>query len=323
MAQGLLEADIIILDWNRPDDTIIAIQSALSQTGISRKVWVVDQGSTPENRAKLAGFCDGQPDVHVQWLTQNVGVAAGRNIATRLGSAPYVVALDNDAVFADPECVARAVARLEAVPRLGGIAFRILDADTRSEEGFWDYPKAYLGADLRSFEVTRFLGGGHALRREAFERAGCYDEVLFFSGEERDVAWRMIGLGYTLRWYQDLIVLHKTLKTSKVQWNDKRYFYLVRNALYINHKFGAGPARFARSAASLLVRGARNGLAPAAVRAIAAGGVMSLRFTLTSDDKQNYRLTPEVRRYIADTDHKSTESSLQKFLRQLTLLPKI
>jgi GT2 family glycosyltransferase len=318
-----VEVDIIILDWNRPDYTIKAIQSALNQTGVTCKVWVVDQGSESHNRDKLSDFCAGQSDVHVRWLEQNVGVPAGRNIATQLGSAPYVVSLDNDAVFGDPQCVARAIARLKEQPKLGGVAFRILDAETGNERQFWDYPEAYLGADLESFEVTRFLGGGHALRREAFERAGRYDETLFFGGEERDVAWRMIRHGYTLRLYRDLQVHHRTTTAAKFEWNDQRYFYMVRNALYINHKFGAGLTGYARGTLSFLLRGMRNGVGFAAMRGIVAAGAMNVRFSLNEHQKNAHRLTPELRRYIADTDLKSNETPLQKLRRQLTILPKL
>ncbi len=319
-----LETDIIILDWNRPDETIKAIRSALSQKGVAIKVWIVDQGSEPEKHARVVAFCREHANVHVHRLGRNVGVAAGRNIATRLGRAPYVVSLDNDAVFSDDECVARAIAHLERDSRLGAVAFRIVDAETGTEHEHWEYPAEYLHAGLDTFEVTRFLGGGHAVRRIAFESAGGYDEHLFFSGEERDLGWRMIKNGYVLRWQRDLAVLHRSTKTAKVSWNDQRYYYAVRNALYINHKFGAGPYRFARSVASLLLRGARNGSAPAALRGIAAGFALSLEYSLSDPKrKELHQLSPETRRYIDDTEHKTNETSWQKLTRQWTLLPKV
>jgi GT2 family glycosyltransferase len=318
-----VKADIIILDWNRPDDTMNAIQSALAQTGITRRIWVVDQGSDALHRQRLARFCAPYPDVHLHCLSRNVGVAAGRNFATRLGDAPYIVSLDNDALFADEQCVARAVARLEATPELGAVAFRVLDGDTEDEEIYWDYPLAYLKSEHASFEVTRFLGGGHALRRAAFERAGGYDESLFFGGEERDVAWRMIRHGYRLRLYRDLAVRHRSVRESKLGWSDRRYYFTVRNALYINHKFGAGASGFARGATSFMLRGVRNGLGPAALRGIGAGLALSLHFSLHEHDKSDYALPEDVRRYIAHTDHKQYESTLDKLRRQLSALPRV
>lgn len=315
--------DIIILDWNRPDETILAVRSALAQRGVTRRVWVVDQGSRPEHQDRLAAFCEQQADVHVHWLDRNIGVAGGRNLATQLGRAPYIVSLDNDAVFADDYCVARALAHMEREPQLGGLAFTIVDAETRSDEAFWDYPVQLRESELPRFAVTRFLGGGHALRRSAFESAGGYDERLFFCGEERDVAWRMIGLGYRFRLERDLTVVHRSVGISKVGWNGKRFYYLVRNTLYINHKFGAGPLGFGRGAAGFMLRGLRYGLGYAAVRGIVGSLWMCLRFSLLAQDKLAYQLSEQARSYIAQTDQQRSEPLRLRLRRALRPLPPV
>lgn len=315
--------DIIILDWNRPNETILAVKSALAQRGVARRVWVVDQGSRAEHQDQLAAFCDTHPDVHVHWLERNVGVAAGRNVATRLGRAPYVVSLDNDAVFADEHCVARAVARMEREPQLGALAFRIVDAETQSDEAFWDYPLPLRESGLARFAVTRFLGGGHVLRRSAFEAAGWYDERLFFCGEERDIAWRMIGMGYRLRLERDLTVVHRTVATSKVGWSGRRFYYLVRNTLYIDHKFGAGWRGFVRGAAGFLLRGLCYGLPLSAAHGVAHALWMSVRFSLRVEDKSRYQLSEHARRYIAETDQKRAEPLRARLKRALRPLPPV
>ncbi|HEY0419097.1 MAG TPA: hypothetical protein VGC80_06225, partial [Acetobacteraceae bacterium] len=48
------DADVIILALDRAEDTVAAIASARAQVGITRHVWVADQGSRPENLALLA-----------------------------------------------------------------------------------------------------------------------------------------------------------------------------------------------------------------------------------------------------------------------------
>jgi GT2 family glycosyltransferase len=316
-----LSVDIIILDWNRPDDTIKAIDSALAQDGVVRNVIVLDQGSAPENRARVTAFCANHPDVQFIALPDNVGVAAGRNIATEAGSAPVVVSLDNDAVFTDPGCVARAVAHLAADPKLGAVAFRILDANTE-EEQIWDYPEQYRDGNLASFEVTRFLGGGYAMRRAAFQAAGGYDAALFFTGEERDLAWRMINVGYRIRWCRDLGILHTPFAAGKVTWSGQRYFFTVRNTLYINQKFGAGFWALSVSAAAYVVRGAYNGLAWSAAKGVFAALGMIWRFTRSGEHKAKYHLSPEARRYIQATDLRGNgESLMSKLTRQFSRLP--
>jgi hypothetical protein len=51
---GAYDADVVILSLDRAAETAAAIGSALAQTGVSRHVFIVDQGSRPETLARLA-----------------------------------------------------------------------------------------------------------------------------------------------------------------------------------------------------------------------------------------------------------------------------
>ena len=314
------DVDIAILSWNRPDETIEAVASALSQTGVARKVLIVDQGSEASNLARLRAYCDNKPDVVLKCLPANVGVAEGRNVAIALGSAPFIIGLDNDAVFTDDGVAARAVQRMRAEPRLGIIAFRILDFDTR-EETHWDYPESYRNAPVDSFETTRFLGGGQAIRRDAFEAVGGYDAALFFIGEERDISWRILNAGYRIKWFRDLGILHHEDASQKVTWTHRRYYFTVRNTLYINYKFGMAWWRLARATAAFWVRGVSNGLLGAAVQGTLASVGMIWRFVRLSPNKAPYRLSADVRRYIRETDQEGRRTLVQRLRRMFARLP--
>ena len=126
--------DFIILSWNRTEETIAAIESARAQKGVIGSVKVVDQGSEPDNLARMRRYVASADDVALQELGRNVGVPAGRNIATRMGNAPYVIALDNDAEFADEECALRAITMMEADATLAAVALRILTYDAREDD---------------------------------------------------------------------------------------------------------------------------------------------------------------------------------------------
>ncbi len=314
-----VQVDIIIVCWNRPDETIDAIASALAQTGVRRRILVLDQGSEPDNVARVKAFCAGKPDITLKCLDRNVGIAEGRNLAIAMGTAPIIVGIDSDAVLADETCVARAVAKMEADATLGIIAFRILDNDTR-REAHWDYPQVHREAE--TFEATRFLGGGHAMRRAAFDASGGYDAALFFIGEERDIAWRVINAGYRIRWFRDLEVLHHPVATQKVTWSGRRFYFTVRNTMYINYKFGMPAWRLLRGAAAFLVRGTANGLATHAVKGVWDSLGMMWRFSRSATDKSLYRLSSEAERYIDATDVKRDESLLTRVRRQFSSLPR-
>jgi len=49
LTQTLPSVDIILLSWNRVELTLETVESLLHQQGVALNIWIVDQGSTPEN----------------------------------------------------------------------------------------------------------------------------------------------------------------------------------------------------------------------------------------------------------------------------------
>ena len=314
-----IDADVIILSWNRPDDVADAITSALDQVEVSRRILVVDQGSEPQNIVRLEQLIDAKPDVELKKLGQNTGVAGGRNIATAMGNGRYVIALDSDAVFGDPATLARAVRHLDANPRLAAIGFRIENYYTgQNDDTSWDYPGHH--PDERFFS-TRFVGAGHAIRRMAFEAAGGYDARLFFCQEELDLSYRMLNLGYRIEYFPDVKVRHKISPSHRVAWDQGRYFFTVRNALYSSYKFGTPLSRLGLGAAAFLARGLANGVGVAAARGLYAAIRMCAAYARSTEDKSLYRLLPETREYIGACEPWRSEPAITKMRRQFKRLP--
>ena len=73
------DADVVILAMDRARETVEAIASARAQNGVSKHVWIADQGSDPENLAILKAAVEGAPDATLVRLDRNWGVAGGRN----------------------------------------------------------------------------------------------------------------------------------------------------------------------------------------------------------------------------------------------------
>ena len=122
-AAARIDVDVVILSWNRPDDTLAAIASAAAQEGVRQRLLIVDQGSAPENLRRLEDYLAGIPDARLRKLGRNAGVAGGRNLAAAMGDAPYIVALDSDAVFKDRQALEeRLLIRIQQVvaPVQGG-----------------------------------------------------------------------------------------------------------------------------------------------------------------------------------------------------------
>ncbi len=316
------DVDVIILSWNRTPETIEAIESALAQENVNQRVLVLDQGSEPDNLERLRSVVARDSRVVLEEVGRNVGVAAGRNRASDLGRGSYIVALDNDAIFTDSLVLSRVVDSFEADPTLGALAFRILNFYTGDDDEMcWDYPEALRPHADREFEVTRYIGAGHALRRDVFYNAGRYDETLFFAGEERDLSYRILNLGYRIKYAPHLAVRHKVLPGQRVRWDAGRYYYTVRNILYSDFKFGKSPLYLAKSVAALTLKGAYNGVGRQAVHGAWDAARMAARFARSSRDAELYRLTREVRDHIRACERIGRGGVMAGIARQFQRLP--
>jgi len=293
--------DVVVLSWNRAAATCAAIGSALAQEDVDVRVWVVDQGSTPEHLAAIAGYCAGRPAVELIELGRNVGVPAGRNIGSRRGTAPWVASIDNDAVFADGRCLRRMVDRFTADPGLGAVAFRADNFHTGELDlTSWAYPEPLVARADEAFPAARFVGVGHGIRRAAFTEAGGYDDRLFFCEEELDLSYKLIAAGYTILYDPAIRVLHKVDPEARVRWDDRRLFLQIRNAVYLQHRHHRRPLGTALVAGGWLARGVYNRAGRQAARGVAAA------FRLLRDAREEIAATAPLderaRRYVAETD---------------------
>jgi GT2 family glycosyltransferase len=314
--EGDYDADVIILALDRAEETVQAIASALAQTGVRRHVFVVDQGSRPENLALLAASVAGRSDATLVRLDRNWGVAGGRNRGTALGHGRVIVAIDNDAEFADVHTLARAVAALDAAPRVAALGFRIVVfADGRDDLSSWGYPQSLLPRAGASFDAVTFVGAGHAIRRAAWDEAGGYDDALFFCWEEYDFCLRAIERGWRIRYRGDLVVRHKVSPERRFAWSGTRWFYFVRNRLYIGRKSGEGWLRLAPRIAAYLAKGARNGVGLQTLRALPAAWRMARAAPARP-------LSPAALAYLAQNDAVHRGSPLARLRREvLAALP--
>jgi GT2 family glycosyltransferase len=269
-------ADIVILSLDRADETIAAIRSALSQTGVSRHVFIVDQGSQPANLALLATAVANRADATLIALDHNYGVAGGRNRGSALGHGRVIFGLDNDAEFASPTTLAQAVAALDADTALAAIGCRIvLHSNNEDDVSSWGYPAGLLAHSSDTFDAVTFVGAGHAIRRTAWDNCRGYDGALHFCWEELDFCLRAIERGWRIRYHGDIVVRHKVSPERRVAWSGTRWFHYVRNRLYIGRKWSSGWLPLLPRFLFYLLKGARNGLLPQTLRAFPAAIAMA------------------------------------------------
>ncbi|MGH7354696.1 MAG: glycosyltransferase [Candidatus Rokuibacteriota bacterium] len=154
-----------------------AIASVLAQTERALELIVVDDGSTDDTAAVIAGATAGDRRVRVV-RQAHAGLTKALNRALALATAPLVARLDADDV-ALPERLARQRAFLDAHPDVGLLGSACREVDTAGRELRVVSPPTD-DAAIRRALIRRnpFVHSSVMLRRAVVTAAGGYDESL-------------------------------------------------------------------------------------------------------------------------------------------------
>jgi GT2 family glycosyltransferase len=310
-ASGPLQpiVDVVILSWNRLDLTLQSINSVRNQKEATPRVWIVDQGSEQDCLQALRDLSENDRAVSLHECGHNTGVAEGRNTGIALGSAECVVCLDNDAVLISETALAHAAASFSNDPKLAAIGFRIVDPETGDDElASWGYARSLLSRSDQPFVTTRYVGAGHALRRSAVEETNGYDKQLFFYWEELDLSYQLIDAGYRIVYDPTVIVEHRASLEMRAHWRSTRYYYYVRNAIYLDFKYFRSPFRVVVQVAGYLIKGIYNGL----TRQASSGVIDALRMIRRAREQRNARLSEAALAYIREHDLRYRGGLLQR-----------
>jgi N-acetylglucosaminyl-diphospho-decaprenol L-rhamnosyltransferase len=168
---------------------------------------VADNGSTDGTPAAVRdAFGD---DVTVLALGRNRGAAA-RTAGARALATRYVAFSDDDSWWA-PGALTRAVEVLDAHPRLGLLAARVLVGPEGRLDPTCEAMAASPiggGAGRPGPGVLGFVACGAVVRRDAFLSAGGFDERYGVGGEEKRLALDMAALGWDLAYVPDVVAHH-------------------------------------------------------------------------------------------------------------------
>jgi GT2 family glycosyltransferase len=169
-------------------------------------VVLVDNGSTDGTVAAVRTRC---PAVTVLPLPRNQGARA-RTLGVEQAGTTFVAFADDDSWWA-PGDLARAVAIMQAFPRLAVLNARILvGPEERLDPVCVEMAASPLGTptDLPGPALLGFVACGALVRTEAFTAAGGFDPVVRFPGEEERLALDLAAAGWGMAYVDDVVVHH-------------------------------------------------------------------------------------------------------------------
>jgi GT2 family glycosyltransferase len=240
MAEPLVH--VIILNWNRCQDTLACLASLQRSTMPALPITVVDQGSVDDSVQQIhAQF----PTVRVIETHQNLGFARGMNWGIRevlTTDATHLLLLNNDTLVA-PDMVARLL--MHATTDVGVLAPAIFYADRPDliwSAGGEIHP---LLLELRENHlrqqplpptpVTRtfFTGCALLVQRQVFDTIGLFDERFFMYYEDLDFCLRIQRAGYRMVLVPDATLWHKVAQSSGgANSPAERYHMALSSGLY-------------------------------------------------------------------------------------------
>ena len=223
-----MKISVVILNWNRPDDTIAAVNSTLRQQFPSFDVLVWDNASSDDSRRILESHFGAHPRVKLVFSDANHGVAGGRNRAFKCTDGDVLLSLDSDAVFDAPDALSRVATFLESRPDAGAVSFEVKRPDGHL---MWPFARPAETWRMRTFETIRVDGCAFAVRRELFEKSGGFAEHFSpYGAEDQHFAYKVIGLGFAVLYLPEVVVIHAFSMRGRTPTQFRMH---VRNSLWV------------------------------------------------------------------------------------------
>jgi GT2 family glycosyltransferase len=226
---------LVLITYNRELDIRQSLEALVPLASTVREIIVVNNASTDGTAAVLRDFAARIPTLRVIDAGSNLGVAGGRNLGMRAAAGELLVILDDDAEFLVPDFAARIAARFAQDDSLGAVALKIVDGEGGVRRNEFPHPNKSLPRDLE-FEVSYFVGAGHAIRRAALDVVGYYPEEFFYSQEEIFLCTALVEAGYRITYFPDVTVRHWQSGAGRFV-SARKWFLLLRNTLLMNHRF--------------------------------------------------------------------------------------
>jgi len=277
---------VIILSWNRKDDTLETIDSLLKSNtgGFKLEVMVVDNASTDGSIEALKELRNKNPDIKIIFNKENLGFAQGNNIGMKdaLKRGFDYIALLNDDTYVDKNLISNIIYEHKKYPDAGAISAKIYFA--KGFEFHKKYKKSELGkviwytggdidwanvygsnhgvdeVDEGQFDKTRetdFATGCFVVyKAEALKKVGLFDKNYFAYMEDADHAQRMKAVGWKVLYSPKGWLWHKVSQSSGIgsEHND---YYLTRNRMLFGMRYASLRTKFAlfRESVKLLFKG--------------------------------------------------------------------
>jgi GT2 family glycosyltransferase len=233
---------VAVLSYDGRELLEIVLPSLAAQRFADFRTVVVDNGSSD---GTVAWLREQWPSVDVVALPRNVGVTAALNVCLDAARTELVALLNNDLEL-DPDCLGELVAAMREHPRAGSAAAKLLDfhdrgvLDGAGDVFVWQGLGARRGNGVRDrgqFDEPRPIFGAcgavAVYRRDALAQVGPFDASFFAFYEDSDWAFRAQLAGWDCRYVPTAVAFHMGSATVGAVATDFVRYHLWRNTVWL------------------------------------------------------------------------------------------
>ena len=251
---------IVVLNWNRPQDTLECVASLRELDYPAYRILVVDNGSTDESVDLFREL----PDIELVVNEQNLGFAAGNNRGIQHAldqGADYVLLLNNDTTVSPP-LLTRMLEAAHTDPRIGIVGPMIYYSDRpeqvwfagmRFRHGLYVVRRGlHLDPPHDPVEEVDFVSGcGMLVPRQTWERVGLFDPRFFMYYEDLDLCIRAKEAGYRIVCATQAHMWHALSASTGGPDSPLKQYYQVKSTWLFSQKHTRGLKRVATLAIRL------------------------------------------------------------------------
>lgn len=217
------QVSVIILNWNRKEDTLDLLQQLKKQTYKVLEIIVVDNASTDSSVVSIKKHF---PQVRIVQLKNNIALA-GFNEGMKVAQSDYLLLLACDTVVTN-NLVEKHIAKFKHNRKLG----MSCPSTFAFESGKYLGPnRGIYGDNKKGYRVSYFDGNGICLRREVYVQTSGYALHYFICLEELEWAVRILNAGYDIRCFTDVVIYHKKSVIGG-NYRGRQGFYYSRNWMW-------------------------------------------------------------------------------------------
>ena len=205
---------VVIITRDRLSDLQNCLKSIKEQSYVKIEVVIVDNSQRSETENYFLLFNDEK--IKYYRMNENLGVSGGRNFGISKSIGDVIVTVDDDAYFKDKNAINKIVEKFEVSPSIGVIAFKIIDHYSNIVEPMFFPSRNKKRSVNEEFETTWFIGAGHAIHRNVYEKVGIYRNFWPYGSEEFDLSLRIIDNNERIVYSPEIEIFHKEVKTSRL-----------------------------------------------------------------------------------------------------------